>query len=97
VSDEFDAWVAHVRETTVKAMMESAYVASLVPRGETDVKFALELGLSIMLEKPILAIVQPGAHVPAGLAKVADRIVEADLDTEEGRSVVTAALTEFRP
>ncbi len=59
---------------------------SLVPKGPADMKFAVELGLSIMLDKPFIAVVAPGQEVPAKLRAVADRIVvwepgqsEADL------------------
>jgi nucleoside 2-deoxyribosyltransferase len=89
---EWDSFVHHVRENTVKAMEESAFVASLVPTGETDVKFAVELGLAIMLGKPIIALVIPGTEVPAGLVKVADAIICADLDTEDGQRRAAAEM-----
>ena len=82
---EWDDFVRHVRENTVKAMEQSAYVMSLVPEGEPDIKFAVELGLAIMLDKPIIALVMPGTTIPPGLRKVAGAIIEADLDTEDGR------------
>jgi hypothetical protein len=44
------------------------------------VKFALELGFSIMLDKPIIAVVGHGAKVPAKLVQVADSIIEMDPD-----------------
>jgi hypothetical protein len=40
------------------------------------VKFAVELGFSIMLDKPIIAVVAPGTQVPGKLVAVADEIVE---------------------
>lgn len=82
---EWDDFVRHVRENTVKAMEQSAYVMSLVPEGKPDIKFAVELGLAIMLGKPIIAVVMPGTAVPDGLRKVASAIIEADLDTEDGQ------------
>jgi len=61
-------------------MMQSSRVClSLVPKNGADVKFALELGFMIMLDKPIIAVVFPGAKVPAKLAMVADAIVEGDV------------------
>ena len=89
---EWDRFIDHVRENTVKAMTDSAFVASLVPSGEPDIKFAVELGLAIMLGKPLIAIVMPGTKVPAGLRKVADSIVYADLDTEAGQQTVAAEM-----
>lgn len=90
---EWDRFVQHQREHTVQAMAESAYVASLYPDGGNfDVKYAVELGMALMLDKPIILIVQPGAVIPARLRKVADAVIEADLDTERGRAHVARQL-----
>lgn len=92
---EWDKFVAYQHEHTVKAMEESAYVMSLVPdKDKVDVKFAVELGLAIMLDKKIIALAQPGTTVPKRLRKVADAIIIADLDTEEGREQVHAQLRQ---
>jgi hypothetical protein len=92
---DWDDFVEHFRRDAVQKLEESAYVASLVPRGEFDVKFALETGAAILMGKPMLAIIQPGAEMPGKLGLVADEIVEADVDTEEGRAKVTAALARL--
>lgn len=89
--DEFAAW--H-REHTVKAIESSAYVMSLVPTGDVDVKFAVELGLAIMLNKPVIALAMPGTTIPPGLRKVADAVIIADLDTETGKQQVARQLKE---
>jgi hypothetical protein len=68
---------------------DSAVTISLAPKGETDIQFALELGLSIMLDKPIIAVIEPGTQVPAKLAKIADEIVEYGDDLQQR---ITAAL-----
>jgi hypothetical protein len=81
---ENDEWAKHVLDEVVPKIEGSTVTISLVPTGETDVKFAVELGLSIMLDKPILAVVQPGTKIPGHLARVADRIVEFRDDDPEG-------------
>jgi hypothetical protein len=90
----WDAFVDHTRRETLRAMEQSAFVMSLVP-GEADIKFAVELGLAIMLDKPLMAVVMPGAEVPPKLRLVADRIVEADVDVDAGRRKVAAAMREL--
>jgi hypothetical protein len=85
--DEWDRFVAWQHEHTVKAMAASAMVMTIVPRGDSDVKFAVELGFAIMMGKPIIALALPGVTVPYGLRKVADAIIVADLDTEAGREL----------
>lgn len=64
----------------VPKIRDSAVTVSLVPKGQTDVKFAVELGFSIMLDKPIIAVVLPGTKVPSKMVAVADEIVEGDFD-----------------
>jgi len=48
-----------------------------------------------MLEKPIIAIAQPGTRIPVGLRKVATGITAADLDTERGQKQAVSQLKEF--
>lgn len=78
------AWMDHVRREVAPAMQGSAYVMSLVPSGEVDVKFAVELGLAIMMDKPIIAVAHHGSKPPAKLVQVTDKIIEADFSTKEG-------------
>lgn len=75
---EFDAYAKRIRAELVPMIEDSACTVSIVPSGEVDIKFAVELGVSIMLDKPIIAVVAPGAKVPAKLVAVADRILEVD-------------------
>jgi hypothetical protein len=92
--DEREGWdefVSHFRENVLHELDSSALVMSLVPK-EFDVKFAVELGAAIMLDKPILAVVMPGAHVPEKLRRVVEMVVEVDIDTEEGRRTLATAI-----
>ena len=58
-------------------IISSAVTVSIVPEdNRPDPKFAVELGYMIMLDKPIIAIVRPGATPPEHLVRVADEIVE---------------------
>lgn len=93
--EEWERFAAHQREHTVKAMESSAYVISLIPSADkVDVKFAVELGMAIMLDKPIIAMVQPGVDIPPGIRKIATAIIVADLDTETGQQQATRQLKE---
>lgn len=77
---DVQAWADHVRTELVPKLAASALTVSLVPEGDADVKFAVELGLSIMMGKPVILAVAPGRTVPPGLAAVADEIVEIGPD-----------------
>lgn len=90
------AWqrfVHNVREDALKKIDESAFVISLVPKAENvDIKFAVELGLGIMLDKPLLLVALPGTPIPERLRRVADEIVYTDVDTERGRTQLREAM-----
>ena len=83
MADPFDdpavrEWVNHVKTDMVPKLADSEFSISLVPGGDTDgdVKFWVELGASIMMDKPIIAVVFDGREVPEKLRLVADEIVE---------------------
>jgi hypothetical protein len=94
---EFKQWVRDTERDLIPKLEASGAVVSLVPEGEGDVKFAVELGLSIMMDKPIIAVVTPGRKVPNKLVLVADHIVEGDPTTGAGRERLMAALQDVMP
>lgn len=68
-------WVQEVLDKMVPAMKDSALVASIVPSEEGDVQFWVELGASIMLNKPIIAVLFGDRDIPPKLKLIADEIV----------------------
>lgn len=71
----------------------SALVVQLVPTEFGDAKFWVELGASIMLDKPIIAVSIGGRGISEKLRRVADEVVEVpDLDTLENSEEVTQAI-----
>lgn len=92
---EWQRFVNNVRTDALVKMTDSSAVVSICPDGEPDIKYAVELGLAIMLDKPLIVIVSPGRDVPEHLSRVADEVVFADLDLEEGREQVQRALRRF--
>lgn len=93
---EWEEYAAHVRDEVIPMIKNSAVALSLVPSGKPDVKFAVELGMMIMLDKPIIAIVNPGSKVPNKLALVADEIVEGSVDDPDFQGRLMAALDRVR-
>lgn len=88
----FQEFVNRFREDALPKIADSALTLSLVPGGTEpgrnfDVKFAVELGASIMLDKPIVALCTPCRGCPPGLRRVAHTVIELteDVDTEAGR------------
>lgn len=73
------AWLDDIRERLVPAMADTQLVATVYTGGEPDVKLAVETGIAVLLDKPIVLVVQSGVKVPDKLVRVADRIVEGDV------------------
>jgi hypothetical protein len=76
-------------------LADSAITISLVPESrEGDVKFWVELGASIMLDKPLIAVLLGDAPIPAKLALVADEIVHVShgLDDPTSQADLMAAI-----
>lgn len=93
---EWEAFLDHARTSTLEGITSSAVVLSMAPSdGEPDMKFAVELGLTIMLGKPLVVLVMPGVQVQPKLMAIADWVIEADPDTEEGRAKIGASLATF--
>ena len=86
----YKSYRSHFLKDVLPMLDDAAFSISIVPssRNENhrgDVKYWTELGASIMYDKPILAVVEPGAYVPERLRRVADVLIEADITTDEGR------------
>lgn len=50
--------------------------------GDPDPKQAIEMGYSVLLDKPIIIVVMNGVHVPEKVVKIADAIIEWTEDQE---------------
>lgn len=73
-------WARDVLDGMAPKLADSAATISLIPGesgkfDEGDAKFWVELGASIMMNKPIIAVVYPGQPIPDKLRRVVDEIV----------------------
>ncbi len=89
-------YVKHIREEVYPKAQESAIHISITPTAEkVDVKFAVELGMGIMLDKPIISLIRPGTPVSEKLARVVDRFVDMDPnDMKDTSRRLAAAIKE---
>jgi hypothetical protein len=95
-SDEWRDYVARVRAELLPKLADSALSLSLVPddMAKADVKFMLETGAALCMDKPIILVVSPGTKIPAGLARAADEIVELALGDDAADPASVAALSD---
>jgi hypothetical protein len=87
LSEHWRRFADVAREDLIPKVRESSSVMLIAPNAGNplDIQFALEIGASILLDKPLVLMLPPGRTPPPKLAKVADKIIHADLSTEAGR------------
>lgn len=57
--------------------------------------FAVELGIMIMLDTPLILVVQPGMQLPDKLVRIADHIVEGDIASQTGQDRLMTKIAEI--
>lgn len=95
----FQRLVEHCQQHLIPQMKASDLSVSICPMGPEgcDVKFALELGFAIMLDKPMIAAIRPGTKIPEKLARVVDRFVECDFADADTAQRISEAVSEMEP
>lgn len=73
---EAEEFIRGVLGDMAPKMKNSAVAISLVLNPEGDVKFWVELGAMIMMDKPIITVLGPGQVCPPKLALISDEIVQ---------------------
>lgn len=93
---EFKAYATRAMTELVPMMQGSALAVAMVPTGEVDVKFAIELGFMVMMDKPILVLCPPGKHISGKLRAIADEIVESEPGRPEFEELMMAAVRRLQ-
>jgi hypothetical protein len=81
-SNQFRSWADTMRTRLIPEMRDSANVLMIAPNMSAgfDIEFALQIGASILLEKPLILLVDRKRSIPPKLRAIADRIIETDFD-----------------
>ena len=88
-------WADDARENLLPKLRKADATISLAPGEDPDIKVAVELGLSILMDKPIISVVLDGRRLPDKLVQVSDAIVHLqsdELGTASGQTKIHAAL-----
>lgn len=98
-STAWKAYAGRVRTELVPKLKSSAMTISLAPSdpSDVDIKFAVELGLSIMLDKPLVVVIDEDGVVPSKLAAIAEVIVRGDITTAATRERLQQAIEAIIP
>lgn len=75
---EIKAYLEHAEREMLPKMKSSAMSIVLLDGEGVTIELCAEIGAAILLDKPILVVILPGAKVPANLKRVAASIVEGN-------------------
>jgi hypothetical protein len=73
---EIRRYLSRAHRELLPKLRESAISAVIAPGDDPDPKIAIELGYTLLLDKPLVIVVPPGRTVPEHLVRAADAIVE---------------------
>lgn len=92
ISPDWNAYVHHVREELFRKMNDSGMNVVLHPKRaeDVDVKLAVEIGLGLMLDKPVILVVPHGTVVSERMLRVADEVVYGS--PEDAKDALMAAI-----
>lgn len=92
---DFKRYANHFIGEVAPKIRGSAFMITIAPPASgADVKLATELGYAILLDKPLIVLVPVGRgeHTAKKLLRIADHVIEADFETEEGRAAAQLQL-----
>jgi hypothetical protein len=96
---DFNPFLEHFEKVVLPRMAET-FVTIIILTDSIDSKLALEVGASILLDKPILILTRHRSLVNAQLAKVAAKVIEmpmGDWKTPEAGALIQAAIEKMIP
>ena len=96
-SREFKRFAKTVLKYTVPEIRQSVYFVAIAPEEDAiaDVRYAVEIGFAILLDKPLVVVAPKGRHVAERLLRIADHIIVADIETESGRVEIAKQLKGY--
>jgi hypothetical protein len=96
--DQFFEKLTQISEDDLKPkILSSAFVLMLfLPDDQGDIHFALQLGLCMLLEKPLIVLALKDAYVPPRILKFADVVVRA-ATVEEAKAALRVGIQQICP
>ena len=101
VPDPYDdpgwkAFAADAKAHLLPALRETAVTAmAWGGEGEISIQGALELGMSLLMGKPLVVVATSNDEIPKGLRAAADLIIIGDADNPVQQAAMQAQIGEF--
>jgi len=93
-TDTWRQYAQHATKSLLPKVRASAVSITLVPKGEPDIKFLLELGTVIWYNTPLILVVPEEKTLPEALIRAATAIVAGDITTEAGQALLREKLMQ---
>lgn len=87
-------WRQRMNRDLLPMIKDSAVSITIAPGQDPDAKIAVELGYTILLDKPLMVLAPRGRHVPERLRKVADAVIFGEPNEPKVREQIMAFLAE---
>lgn len=93
---EFQDWLSRAAKGSGEKLAESAMYAGIVTTDfMKDPLCALQLGLAILMDKPIILIADKAVKIPESLVKIAKVIERVDMNDKQDSSRAAQAIADF--
>lgn len=95
-NEEFNTWLKSAAEGSASAIKDSSVFAGIVTDGFLKEPLcALQIGLSILMDKPIILIVEKETKIPESLVRVAKLIERVDVKNPKDMDRAKRAIRDF--
>lgn len=93
-SPGYRQYARHFIKNVLPQVRSSSYFIAIAPVSgtEADVKMATEVGMCILLDKPLIVFAPEGRPVAERLLRIADHVIRGDMDSPLGMAEMQAKL-----
>lgn len=93
---DLDKWLKNAVESSAEPMEKSAMFISIATKSYLKSPLcALQLGMAILMDKPIVLIVDKNEKMPEALVKIAKIIERVDFDNKADMSRAMKSISKF--
>lgn len=83
-------------ETEMFPKIEASAMSMILCDGRHDAAVAVQLGAALLMDKPLVLVVQKGMYVPGKLRLIADEIVEVDALDDQAKEALILAVRRLK-
>lgn len=92
LSSEWREYAQRAVDELLPRVKESASTVMLFGSGDPDPKQAIELGYILLLDKPLVLLIEPGSVIPERLRRAADETIEGSIQHPKTQTALREAI-----